>query len=142
MNHILIRHQIRNARVQFGNRIRLIKLKHFLAHLRPKTEAVPNFALQILVAAKQNVARLFAQHNRQHRLRLTETGEVIKMTVPAIVVMRIRIARRLRRRGQQHDAFFQVFGESLAAISVDFDVGNDDGEGEGFALHGGECWFG
>ena len=63
MNHMLICHQVGNARFKFGDGIRLIEREHFLANMRAKAESIPNFPLDILVAAKQYVARLFAQHD-------------------------------------------------------------------------------
>src|SRR5690348_1989597 len=77
--------------------------------------AVPDLALEVLVAAEEDGTRLGSQHHHQDRLGLAESGEVVEAAVPAVVVVRIGIARALGRGGQDHHAIAQRFREPRAA---------------------------
>ena len=60
------------------------------------------------------------------------------MTIPAVVIMSVGIARGLWRGRKQHQSFFEVFRDLFAAIDVYFDFRNDDRKRQGFAFH----WLG
>ena len=135
MHHIAIGHQLGNARFQFGNGIGFIELEDFLGHGRTEPETVPDFTFQILVAAEQDVARLLAQGDGNHGFGLAEAGQIIKVAVPAVVVVRIGVARALMRSRHQQQSFFQDFCQSRTTLGVRLDIWDNNRDRQEFAFH-------
>src|SRR5258707_15530480 len=84
--------------------MRLVEAEAVARELWPVAEAVPDLALQVLLAAKEDRARLGIEHHHQHRLRFAEAGEVVEAAVPAIVVVAVGVARALGRGRKDHHA--------------------------------------
>jgi hypothetical protein len=57
--------------------------------------AVPDLPLDVLAAAEQQALGGVAGHQHQHRLGLTEAGEVIEVAVEAVAVVGVAVAHAL-----------------------------------------------
>src|ERR1017187_3934623 len=80
------------------------------------TKSVPDFALHVLVAAKEHLLWLVAGDQHQHRFRFGKTGEVMKIAVGAILIVRVAVAKFFRRGGNDGNAGTHFFDEFLAAL--------------------------
>ena len=80
-------------------------------------ETVPDLALDVFLAAEEDRARFFPQHQDQHRLGLAKAGEVIEAAVPPVVVVAVGVARALGRGRDGDDALAEVASEPGAAFA-------------------------
>ena len=82
--------------------------------------AVPGFALAVALTAKQNLLAVFAPRNqREHGFGLAETGEIVKIAVLPVRIMRVVVAHALDRRRYDADGIIADDAHQLpAAVSV------------------------
>ena len=72
--------------------------------VRTVPKAVPDLALGVLFAAKQDLpVAVVGGHQRDHGLRLGKPGQVVGVAVVAIRIVRIAIAQRLGRRRHERE---------------------------------------
>ena len=86
----------------------------------PSAIAIPQLAFLVAFAAEQHVlAVLTPGHQHGHRLRFGKTGQVLKITVLAIIVFNITITDKDLRRRQNGDAVgFHLTHQRLAAARI------------------------
>jgi hypothetical protein len=109
--------EVGKALVELRDGIRLVEAEMLAGELGAVAESVPDLALEVLLAAEKDGARLVAQHHDEHRFGLAEAGEVVEAAVPPVVVVGIGVARALRRGGQDHDAVLEGFREARDGAS-------------------------
>ena len=97
----LVRKELRQLRVELGDRIRLVEAERLARRLRAVAEALPQLALRMLLAAEEDRLRARARDQHQHRLGLGKSGEVIEIAVEAVEVIAVAVAHPLGRR--RHD---------------------------------------
>ena len=111
----LVFQHLRQQIVELVDTAGLVETELFARRLRTVTEAVPDFALDILVAAEQHAAPLLTGELHQHRLRLGKAGQVMKRAVVTVRKMGIGIACQLRRGRQYRHTGFHHSGQTGAA---------------------------
>ena len=98
----LIRQQLRHYLVQFRYCMGFVKTKFSPCQLRAMAKTLPRLALGVAFATKKNMSRRCAGDDDQHCFRFRESGQVIKIAVIAVGVVRVAITYLLGR-GRQHD---------------------------------------
>jgi hypothetical protein len=78
--------------VQFGDGVGLVEAEGLPGRLGAEAVAVPDLPFHVLGAAEQQAARGVAGHQHQHRLGLTEAGEVVEVAVEAVAVVGVAVA--------------------------------------------------
>ncbi|MNI30603.1 hypothetical protein D3C73_844560 [compost metagenome] len=86
----------------------------------PGTQAIPQFALGVALAAEQDVFAMHAtRHQHQYRLRFREAAEVLEVAVLAVDVLDVAVTNGHRGGGQDGDAVgFHLRHQGLAATAV------------------------
>ena len=117
--------------VQFGDGVGLVEAEGFTGRLGAEAVAVPDLPLHVFGTAEQQAARRVAGHQHQHRLGLTEAGEVIEVAVEAVAVVGVAVTQVLRRGGDDGDAAARGLhgGEQAGAAGLE----GGDVEGHGVA---------
>src|SRR3989338_891670 len=114
----LVAQQFDQFFIQLRDRVSLIETESFACGVRAITMTIPDFALQILLAAKQYRPGGFSRNHHQHRFRLGEAAQVIKAAVVAVGIMGITVARDFRRGGDDGDAVLHAVQQTGAALNV------------------------
>ncbi len=122
----LVAHQFRQFFVQLLDRISRVETELFLCGIGTKTVAIPDLAFQILFAAEQDGLWFISSNQHQHRFRLNEAAQVIKVAVVAVAIMRVGIARHFRRGGDDGDAALHLRQQTGAALGIDGRVCSHD----------------
>jgi len=104
----LIGGEIRQHVVELGDCVRLVEAENFARRIGPITKAVPNFSFGVLVAAEQNVTiacgAVLAGDQRDDRLRLRKSGNIMEIAVVAVRVKRVAVACIFGRGRQDGEA--------------------------------------
>ena len=119
--------------VDIGNGEGVIRAKVANRALGARTQAVPQFALGIALAAEQHVLAVLATgHQHDHRFGLGETAQVLEIAVLAVNMLDIAVADGHGGGRQDRDAVgFHLRHERLAAPGV-FRFGDMDHGQMGF----------
>ena len=104
----LVGGEIRQHRVELGDCMRLVETEDFARSVRPVAKTIPDFAFRVLVAAEQNVAiarwTVLAGNQGDDRLRLRKSGDIVEITVVAVRIKRIAVARVFGRSRHDREA--------------------------------------
>ena len=114
----LIRKQFRQQCIKLADRMALVEMKLFPRPLGSIAKAVPDFALDVLVATEQYASAVVTRNQHQHRFRLGKTGQIVKIAVVAIGIMRVAIARSFGRRRDDGDAALHALRQPRAPFGV------------------------
>jgi len=95
----LVGEQLGKLAVEFLDRVRGIETKRLFRAIGTVAKAIPDFLLDILVAAKQDGLRRAARHQDQNCFRFGKAGQVVEVAVGAIGKGGIPIAHALGRGG-------------------------------------------
>ena len=124
----LIGQQIRHARIELAYRMAFVEAEYLARLLRTVPKSIPDFALDILVAAKQHTLRLVSRDYHQHGLGLDKTGQIIKIAVVAVGIMRIAVARAFWRRRDDGNTALDARGKTRAPFGVNRRHARNNGE--------------
>ncbi len=122
----LIGKQLRHPRVEFADDMAFVEAEFRARLLGTQAKTIPHFALRIALAAKQYACGSVAGYLHQHRLGLGKSGQIVKVAVVAVRIMRVAIARLFPRGGNYRDAALHQLREPRAPLYVH--GGNTDRE--------------
>ena len=100
--------QFRQTLFQFIDGVGFVDAEGFTRGRRPVAEAVPDFALDVLLAAEQQRARRLAADQHQRRLGFRESGEVPEIAVETVRVQGIAITHTFRRGWDEGDTVAEL----------------------------------
>ena len=116
VEHRLVGEQFRHLPVQQRDGVGLVKPEPGTRAVRAMAEAVPDFALFVLLAAKQDRAGCVATHEHEHRLGFGEAGQVMEVAVETERVVGIAVADFLGGGRDDRNPLAHHTGEPLPAI--------------------------
>ncbi len=115
----LVAHQLHKLLIQLRDGISGIETELLARGIGAVTEAIPDLAFRILLAAEQEALHLVACDQHQHGFRFGEAAEVIEVAVVAIVVMGVCVTRDFRRGGNDSDAALHHGLQAFAAFGME-----------------------
>ena len=103
---------------ELGVGMRCLQAEEFGRSFGAEAVAIPNLALGVFGLAKQRACAV--GFDEQRRAGLFETSEVVKITVVAVEITGVAIARMLGRGGDDGNRIeAELGGDSCAALGVD-----------------------
>ena len=131
----LVGEGVGEALLEVADGPRLVEAEGLARRVGAPAVAVPDLAFLVLLAAEEDLLRLLARHQHDHRLGFAEGGEVVEVAVVAVGVVGVAVAHALGGGGQDGDAAAGGLHALQQAGAAGAEGGGVDG-GEARCVHG------